>query len=44
MDHNQRMDSDGRYSKRRPEELISEYEDIKNTLNQFDNLSTALKP
>ena len=44
MDHNQRMDSDERYAKRRPEELISKYENIKNTLNQFDNLPTALKP
>ena len=44
MDHNQRMDSGERYAKRRPEELILKYENIKNTLNQFDNLPTALKP
>ena len=40
---NQRMDSGEWYAKRRPEELISKYEKIKNTLNHFDNLPTALK-
>ena len=32
MEHNQRMDSGERYAKRRPEELISKYEKVKNTL------------
>ena len=40
----QRMDSGERYAKRRPEDLISKYEKIKNALNRFDNLPTALKP
>ena len=40
----QRMDSGERYAKRRPEELISKYEKIKNTLNHYDNLPTALEP
>ena len=44
MDHDQRLDSGERYAKRRPEELISKYEKIKNTLNHFDNLPTVLKP
>ena len=44
MDHNQRMDTGERYAKRWPEELISKYEKIKNTLNHFDNLPTAFKP
>ena len=44
MDQNQRMDSGERYAQRRPEKLISKYEKIKNTLNHFYNLPTALKP
>ena len=32
------------YAKPRPAELISKYGNIKNTLNQFDNLPTTFKP
>ena len=33
-----------RYAKRRIEELIAKYEEIKNSLNHFVNLPTDLKP
>ena len=32
-----------RHEKRRPEELITKYTNIKNALNHFDNLPTDLK-
>ena len=43
MDHNQRIDAGEQYAKRRPEELIEKYKKIKQTLNHYDNLPTALK-
>ena len=43
MGHNQRIDSGEQYAKRRPEELIEKYEQIKQTLNHYDNLPNSLK-
>ena len=43
MNHNQRIDSRERYAKRRPDELIEQYKKIKQTLNHYNNLPTALK-
>ena len=43
MDHSLRSDSGERYAKRRPEELISEYETIKDTLNHFDSFDNKQK-